>query len=712
MTVVINNHQNLNILKISIILIFSLIQFNSNAQSSQQSNCIKQAVEIAANGKCQYESFKFDADLIANATYSWDVNGDGVVDYSGVELTSVEHAFASTGKFTVQLNIALSDCSKIFTKSINVSSVARPVFDISQECETIYITNYTSAYDSIIWLLSDGTQLSKHSFTHTFKKDGVFEVELKAFKNGCELNKVKDVEIKRVKADAVISSTKICAPATISFSTDSNQVKQAKWYFNKELVSTEANFDKAFDEASIYEVSLSVRNEQGCFDSTKKAIKVELTEPIKTNFSIDNDKICTGNNVIANDLSNNADKRTWIWSDGETVNNKKEINREFNKAGTYDLTIISSRNSDACTDTFLQKNAVTVYESPKANFSLSNTTGCLPLDIKIDVNNSGFATNQNLILNRIDTLDYSNGNLTINQSGVHELSMIMTNSEASCQSEYSVKVRVFDTLSTKYAPKVINLTVLDDEAVSLSWSGLANVSEYSVYRESNTTSELVATSADTTFTEFLDDLDSNSYNYYIKAKDKCGYFSGLSDLANNINLLGTYAEDSFPTLRWTEFFGWKEGVNNYEVQKQMNGNWETVAETEVPYFIDRSFDNNNALEATYRVIAHSAENDAQAVSNSWSFEFEPNIFIPSAFTPNHDNLNDKYTITAFGFERLDVLIFNSWGQKVYDSNGQNAEWDGTFNGNIVDEGVYICVVKVETPNGRTYDFENTVTIIK
>lgn len=65
------------------------------------------------------------------------------------------------------------------------------------------------------------------------------------------------------------------------------------------------------------------------------------------------------------------------------------------------------------------------------------------------------------------------------------------------------------------------------------------------------------------------------------------------------------------------------------------------------------------------------------------------IFFPNAFTPNGDGLNDvfqAYSVDTYGYE---LVIFNNWGQVVFETNDLNEGWDGTMNGQKSVLGVYV-----------------------
>lgn len=65
------------------------------------------------------------------------------------------------------------------------------------------------------------------------------------------------------------------------------------------------------------------------------------------------------------------------------------------------------------------------------------------------------------------------------------------------------------------------------------------------------------------------------------------------------------------------------------------------------------------------------------------------IFIPSAFTPNNDNINDTWEIFIKGnFTELKVSVFNRWGEVIFQSNGYDTPWDGKYQGKLVLPGIY------------------------
>lgn len=94
-------------------------------------------------------------------------------------------------------------------------------------------------------------------------------------------------------------------------------------------------------------------------------------------------------------------------------------------------------------------------------------------------------------------------------------------------------------------------------------------------------------------------------------------------------------------------------------------------------------------------------------------------FIPSAFTPNGDGINDKFVI--FGgtgvVEIVSFKVFNRWGELVHmaDNFAPGSErdgWDGTFRGQLMDPGVFVYFIEVRFSDGVIFPYKGDVTLIR
>jgi len=72
------------------------------------------------------------------------------------------------------------------------------------------------------------------------------------------------------------------------------------------------------------------------------------------------------------------------------------------------------------------------------------------------------------------------------------------------------------------------------------------------------------------------------------------------------------------------------------------------------------------------------------------YKLAPGFYVPSAFSPNHDNINDIFRPVAIGMKSVDIFrVYNRWGQMLYSGSGNNIGWDGTFGGKAQDAFTYV-----------------------
>lgn len=86
---------------------------------------------------------------------------------------------------------------------------------------------------------------------------------------------------------------------------------------------------------------------------------------------------------------------------------------------------------------------------------------------------------------------------------------------------------------------------------------------------------------------------------------------------------------------------------------------------------------------------------------------------PSAFTPNGDGRNDQFRIVLYGNElSYELQVYNRWGQQVFLSRDPAVGWDGTFNGQPQDIGVYFYRVRGRCITGKEIEGAGEVTLIR
>ncbi|MEX1001158.1 MAG: PKD domain-containing protein [Crocinitomicaceae bacterium] len=129
------------------------------------------------------------------------------------------------------------------------------------------------------------------------------------------------------------------------------------------------------------------------------------------------------------------------------------------------------------------------------------------------------------------------------------------------------------------------------------------------------------------------------------------------------------------------------------------------------YFIDQS---SGAVEKWF----HFADGTAEKADSIWHFYNDPGVYypwqvvyneygcsdrsqqmikitpnipimVPNAFTPNGDTYNNTFQPVLYEDQVYELFIYNRWGEQVHHSKALNANWDGTYNGVLVEDGVYI-----------------------
>ncbi len=100
---------------------------------------------------------------------------------------------------------------------------------------------------------------------------------------------------------------------------------------------------------------------------------------------------------------------------------------------------------------------------------------------------------------------------------------------------------------------------------------------------------------------------------------------------------------------------------------------------------------------------------------------ELSAFIPTAFTPNGDGLNDRFEFDILGANNVEVSVFNRWGQRIYYNPNQpnridnQSGWDGTLDGKLVPYDTYVYIVNVKYIQDYVLSeksFTGTVTLMK
>jgi len=216
-------------------------------------------------------------------------------------------------------------------------------------------------------------------------------------------------------------------------------------------------------------------------------------------------------------------------------------------------------------------------------------------------------------------------------------------------------------------------------------------------------------------TKFLHKGYSSESNfiYRIDYTDECDNKSPEGIVVSPIRMAGTI-DNNIVTLNWTEYQGWINGVSEYIIDKfDLQGKLIRSIHAGInTTYIDDEIDPNHQF-VNYRIRAIANQSGVTAsISNTMDFIKDSKIFFPTAFSPNGDKLNDRFFVKGQFIVKMELSIFNRWGELLFTTDKKDDTWDGTFNGKPVAEDAYIWSALVTDLAGRTYKETGTVALLR
>ena len=86
----------------------------------------------------------------------------------------------------------------------------------------------------------------------------------------------------------------------------------------------------------------------------------------------------------------------------------------------------------------------------------------------------------------------------------------------------------------------------------------------------------------------------------------------------------------------------------------------------------------------------------------WVRDFCPGeLYVPNAFSPTGNGINDYFFAYGEGIEQFHLYIFDRWGQQIFESNDMSIGWDGTFMGEDCPQGIYVWKIEYSMFNYLT-----------
>ncbi len=230
-----------------------------------------------------------------------------------------------------------------------------------------------------------------------------------------------------------------------------------------------------------------------------------------------------------------------------------------------------------------------------------------------------------------------------------------------------------------------------------------NRKRYIIYRDNGTEFTKIDSSA--TNKLFIDktiDASQKSYCYKVSFVDECGSNSQISPPFCTTKL----SETTTGLLQWTNQspFG-NSIIKTFEIQSfdETTG----IASTEATQTTVTTYEpklDKFEEEAKYRVKATSTDGK-ESFSNVYTIPVKVKLFIPDAFSPNEDGINDDLTLKGSfkRFTEFQLEIYNRWGFPVFTSNDVSNKWDGKFQNTVAPTDTYTYKIYAKLKDGQEFN---------
>ncbi|GIV41211.1 MAG: hypothetical protein KatS3mg034_0521 [Vicingaceae bacterium] len=648
-------------------------------------------------------------------SYAWDVNADGIID---TNVANFSYTYPQPGIYNVSLIITSSDgCKDTATQQVVVNP--KPVADFANSpvCEN-QVSNFFDLSNILSgqivawnWNFGDGNSSNLQNPTHVYSP-GTYTVTLTVTSDsGCvsSISKVVQVYANPVANFKFQNQCLYDSVYFYDFSTVNNAViTQWEWTFGDVVnnTSTQQHPVHLYSTNGVFTTQLIVTSSQGCKDTVEKQVYVH---PIpNANFNTSGD-VCLGNPIQFNDLSNipqgGISYWKWYFGDGNS-STQQNPQHNYQSPGKFQVTLIVQSDS-GCLDTV--KKYVNIWPLPKVDFSFDQSCQY----------DTVFFTNLSTILNGSMNYLWTFGdgspqsNVThaehiYQQYGKFNVTLTAT-SEKGCQSDITKEVEVYPAPKAEftYSDLLIGCSPLCVNFYDLSTVPAGSIAKYRW--------------------DFGDSLYSSQQNprhCYVNTNDSAETYRVLLTVVTDMGCVDTFpvydlvhvypqpvADFDF-TPYSTTIFNADIEFTNYSV----NGTkwyWD-FGDGHQSY--DFSPTHTYADTGKYTVTL-TVYNDYECVDSiNYTVWIRPEFafYIPSAFTPNNDGMNDIFKGKGFGIreDQFEMNIYDRWGNLIYSTNDIQRGWDGNVGGQPAPLGVYVYQIKITLPHGEDVKYLGQVNLLR
>ena len=644
-------------------------------------------------------------------------------------------------------------CVAKYVSDIPVTLYAKPLAefqlpDLTTACVPfeLEVQNESKNVIEQQWILNKSQKATTVGMKHTFSAHGTYELQLTTSNEfGCSDSLSRTFQIHGLPTFDIETEDTLCLHKRLNFrslvSPDpivQTQDLQLEWNFGQEgdpdniQQTEEAQF--VYQTAGAKNVQLKLSSIYGCKDSITTSFKLrgseELEKPVLNYLSFEQ----------AYDLELKHEKSTddyfaayrYERSDGltflNTSQNKERWTNSFDSkpdsAYCYDINL-----QDQCgLDGPKSRKHCFIYLEVSSTHDFNNELNWTPY--------KGWdAVASYTIFRREKSEDPFESIATVDGNVLHytDKGLCDKSYEYYVQALNAVKGEKSNSFKVAHRPATsLNNTLNDiaiasvsnDQQIEVKWnsSEFEHFDHFVLNKYESTTSDLVNSIIlyDTSYIDYDVQTNEYSYIYTVQEVDGCGMINDPGRMGKTMLLRADYNNENHQSfLDWSAYEEWENGVKEYLISLYSENGDEIIGNVQGnTQFIDPEYHVTLNGSYCYRIIAVSHTGDS-SYSNVACIQGDPISYIPNAFSPNGDGLNDRFRpISRFvDHQAQDVLgfrmeIYNSWGELIFRTNDLINGWDGTYKGVSCQQGAYVYLIDYKGVNGRRYNHKGTVTIIR
>ncbi len=633
--------------------------------------------------------------------WNWDFGEGGIRTEQ-----NPKYHFQDTGWFNVKLKVSSNGCIDSFQRD-NYMHIIGPIAIINEtrDCAdpyTVTLKNKSIGDRSWSWKFGDGDTTTIKNPVHTYKKPGIYIVELSVKGLTCS-DKTTDsvfVIIQNPQIQLTPSKSSYCRGDSILLKVvnyDSTTAKSCSWRFgdgdSTGFGAYIFSISHVYYQPGNYRVALYFKDKSNCVDTARTTIVVNGPT---ARFSASS-PACVNTPVSFDDntnLNGGPPIKSYFWNYGDgnfsTITAPPSTNT-YVFPGDYAVTM-QVEDTNGCKDT-VAKN-VKVFDIPKTNAG-KDTLLCQGKSVRLVA--SGATT---FTWNADASLSCTNCNNPLANPKVTTNYVVTGYNQAGCSTNDTVTVTVIPKQSLSAQPS--SYTICDGETIQFNVTGMEIYSWQPITGLSNASiPDPVATPA-------------NNITYTVTGTDNGGCFTDKIDIPVTVNPSPT-VDITVPSTIIVP--GTSYQITSTASSDVISYNWvpsKDLTCNDCPEPVA-----SPASDVTYFLTALNSFGCSSKDSISIFLVCDKeNVFVPNTFSPNKDGINDEFyprsnvSVTIKSFR-----VFNRWGQKVYEkkdfqANNARAGWDGRFQGVLQPPDVYIYVMEITCANGQTFVHRGDVSIIR